>query len=151
MKNQKWLERLEYYQSGIESGLLTADDLADFILNAIETEDNLPYVYYDIAVQPSRNFNVTNSIINDCFALAGYNRQQSVCNELIRLTGNKYFNHELDLKKTAELLNRLSLIYENYSPMSVFIDYCELAEIRALYTWEQVREMIEKFLHDYTQ
>ena len=150
MNSSKWLERLEYYQSGIESGLLTEDDLTDFIFNAIESEDNLPDVYYDLAVPPSRDFNVINGIINECFAQKHYERQASVCNELISLIGQKYFNKELNLKKTVELLNRLSLIYEPCSPMNIFIDYCELAEIEALYTWEQVREMIEKFLHDYT-
>lgn len=145
-----WLEKLEYYQSGIKIGLLTADDLTNFIFNVIENENSLPYVYYDIAIMPSRDFNTVNSIINDCFVQARYERQDSVCNELISLIGQKYFNSELNLEKTAELLNRLSLIYAPYSSMNIFIDYCELAEIKALYTWEQVREMIEEFLHDYT-
>lgn len=145
-----WLEKLEYYQSGIKIGLLTADDLTDFIFNVIENENSLPYVYYDIAIIPSRDFNTINSIINDSFSAARYKRRESVCNELISLIGQKYFNSELNLKKTAEILNRLSLIYAPYSSMSIFIDYCELAEIEALYTWDQVREMIEKFLHDNT-
>lgn len=140
-----WYEKLKYYLVAITSGLCTEDDLIDFLCDAISNNENLPYLYYDLATIKPKSLKAMQELITEGL----YDKPVSddeIFKELMELVNVRYYDKELSLKETAEVLNRLSQWFAPYSEINSLIDEYELAEKGVFYTIDDVRNKAEKLL-----
>ncbi len=129
-------EAFEFFITGIDIGLLTIDNLSDYVFAQLEENDSPDVMYCDIAMLLSKEWKFLRSELIDILHDYGY--FYAICEEkniliacyyLIKLVGERYENKELSLKETVTLLSRLGLRYKPYSEISYLEDDYELSEM----------------------
>jgi len=148
------LLNLEYYRAGIQAGLLTKDNLIDYVLNTIENSDSLPYIYYDLAVDSSKDKYTICSMIKNYFLEKRYSvDKELIYKKLILLVKESYFSKIYSLEDTVYVLSCISRDYfldeYYYSQMYELEDYFYLAKENIYGTIEQVQKDTEDFLNSF--
>ncbi|MBD5139695.1 MAG: hypothetical protein HDT24_10335 [Ruminococcus sp.] len=141
-------EYLDLYKTGIEVGIISVDELEDFIYNEIERLDNVPYCYIDVLDAVSKGVNEVTKRIGDYFFECGYTQQTD--NEclieriLVGRIAAEYKNGKADMKTTAYKLNKLSLFYDPICQMGNIYYIFESAEHGSYYTMENVQDELDE-------
>lgn len=137
-----YLAELDFYLSGIEMGLLSTDDLREFVFETIEAAENtsdLPYVFYDLAVCPDKSMS---TLVNEEFFRAGYAPQSSegtVFKRLTMIIKERYFGGGYSLEAAVGYMENVALKYCPYSDMRYFADRLYLASNGIYGNEEQVK------------
>ena len=143
-------EYLDLYKTGIEVGIISVDELEDFIYNEIERLDNVPYCYIDVLDAVPKGINEVTKRISDYFWECGYAQQliqqsdDKVCfieRILIGRIAEQYKSGKADMKTTVYNLSKLSIYYRPY--FGTIQDTLELAE-EGFYTPKSVQEELDE-------
>lgn len=115
-------EYLDLYKTGIEIGIVSVDELVDFIYNEIERLDNVPFCYIDVLEAVPKGVNAVIMCINSYFLECHYAKQQVQQSDnvslieriLIGRIAEQYKSGETDIKTTVYNLGKLSSNYRQY-------------------------------------
>lgn len=151
-------EYLEMYKVGIEIGIITIDELEDFIYGEIERLDNVPYCYIDVLDAVHKGVKEVTKRIDDHFWQCGYTQQcalksDNVCHIeriLIGKIAEQYKNGENDMKTVIYDLDKLSSYFHLY--WATVRDTFELAEQgyrTSKSVQEELDEIFDMAVYDY--
>ncbi len=127
-------EIMDFFITGIDIGILTIDDLSEYIFEQIEKSDLPDVMYCDIALQLSKDWKILRALIMQYLSYYGYvyyasEERESIAYHLsIYIIGERYKNEIITLKQITHLFYKLSVIYDSYSELNVLEDYYDLAE-----------------------
>lgn len=126
-------EVISLYITGIDKGILTKDDLYDFILWQIENNDNPDALYCEIALELSKDWKLLRSILLGILHNEGYvyGYEQHIDRAfyaLVEIVGIRFETGNLTLKETVHLFYKIAVDFDPYSELTFLEDYYEMAE-----------------------
>lgn len=150
-------EYLDLYKTGIEVGIVSVDELENFIYNEIERLDNVPYCFIDIIEAFPKGVNEVTKRIGDYFFECGYTQQTD--NEclieriLVGRIAEQYQSGKSDIETTVYNLAKLSLHYDPTCLIGTVHDTFELVKLGVFNTMEDVQdelsEIFEMAVYEY--
>lgn len=147
MKEYVWMD---FYETGIETGVLSIQQVRTFLDIQVERCDPIPYIYleaYSAAQKSGRAFCMR---MTDYFADNRYLQQCepdcAVEKALIYEIKTQYESKNMTCIQAIHALYNISLCYEPHSILNILEDYWELASENFCYSIEQVQQMLEEIL-----
>lgn len=144
---------LKLFVTGIDIEILSTDDLADFVLNQIESSDSPDSDYCEIALNLSKKWNFLRGLILEICADYNFNEKSDTAYRLlIAIVGERYENEIISLKEITQFFYKLAVRFEpdDYE-IYLLNDYCELAEMRIDYGFSEIEEKVNCILEENKQ
>lgn len=114
-------EILSFFITGIDIGIITKDDLYDYILEQIEKNDSPDVMYCEIALILSKDWKYIRSSLIEILAHEGHvnldseHRIDMAYYYLIAAVGEQYENKNISLKKLTELFYKIAMAFDAYN------------------------------------
>lgn len=151
LSNVNKYEILKLFVVGIETEILSVDDLADYVLNQIENSETPDLDYCEIALNLSKDWKQLRSLISEISSGFVYNKADISYRLLIGIVGEQFDRKIITLKEITELFYKLAVIYAPYSEMVLINDYYELAEEGICQDFSMVEKKVRKVLEENKQ
>lgn len=141
---------LKLFVTGIDVEILSTDDLADFVLNQIESTNLPDSDYCEIALNLSREWKILRGLILEICADYNYNSKSDTAYRLlIEIIGERYKNGIISLKEITELFYKLAVRFDpENAEMILLNDFYELAEMRIDYDFSEIKEKVNHILEE---
>ncbi len=139
---------LKLFITGIDIEILSTDDLADFVLNQIESSDSPDSDYCEIALNLSKEWKFLRGLILE--VCADYNEKSDTAYRLlIVIVGEQYKKGIISLKEITELFYKLAVRFDPENAEMVLLnDFYELAEMRIDYDFLKIEEKVNYILEE---
>lgn len=148
----KYFEIVMKYLIGIEIGLISIEDFADFIDDQISELENVPDIYIEISLNINKGIKELSTIIsNYCYENRmdlTQNQTDKITKDILTIIKEKYLNEEINTKECVEFMHKLSLQFNDLSKMNCIEDYYNLAIQGIVYTLEDVENMITQIFKE---
>ena len=144
---------LKLFVTGIDIEILSTDDLADFVLNQIESSDPPDLDYCEIALNLSKKWNFLRGLILEICADYNYNEKSDTAYRLlIAIVGERYEKGIISLKEITELFYKIAVQFDPENAEMVLLnDFYELAEMRIDYDFSEIKEKVNYILEENKQ
>ncbi|MBQ8434806.1 MAG: hypothetical protein IJX24_02180 [Oscillospiraceae bacterium] len=144
---------MKLFVTGIDIEILSTDDLADFVLNQIESSDPPDLDYCEIALNLSKKWNFLRGLILEICADYNYNEKSDTAYRLlIAIVGERYEKGIISLKEITELFYKIAVQFDPENAEMVLLnDFYELAEMRIDYDFSEIKEKVNYILEENKQ
>lgn len=112
-------EIISFYITGVDIGILTKDDLYDYIFEKIENNDKPDALYCEIALELSKDWKILRSILlgilhNEGYVY-GYERHiDNAYYAFIEIVGRRFESEELSLKETVHMFYKIAVAFDPF-------------------------------------